>query len=135
MRAPSRVGYLGGSFDMFRVDHLDQFAAGHQSCDILVVGVYSDDLVVTQTGKTPLIPFAERLEIVRSMRGADVTVGQSSEFLSDIWQQVRFDVAFVPHAVDASHTDYEQMTSVGVDIVPLAPGRTTSSALKHHVSA
>ena len=134
MRKETIVGYLGGAFDMFRVDHLDQLIGAHERCDVLIVGVFTDELIAELTGKEPVIPFAERLEIVRSMRGADVTFCQNSELLSDVWVQVRFDVAFVPHAIDAAHTDYNELASVGVEVIPLPPGRVTTSALKQYVS-
>lgn len=126
----AKVGYLSGSFDMFRIDHLDQLEAASRRCEVLVVGVHTDELVLKLTGKAPVMPFGERLEIVRWMQQVGVAVAQSSEFLCDMWDVVRFDLAFVPRALDAAQTDYEQLEQLGVEIVPLPTGRSTASILR-----
>jgi cytidyltransferase-like protein len=122
-----RVGYVSGAFDMFRVDHLDQLRAARERCNVLVVGVHTDEVVFAQTGKTPVIPFEERLEVVRWMRDVDVVVAQDTEFLAEAWARTRFDVAFVPHAIDAGHTDYQALDALGVAIIPLPGGRISAT--------
>ena len=47
-------------------------------CDRLIVGVSTDDLVHKMKKKTPIVPFDERIEIVRSMKYVDATVPQES---------------------------------------------------------
>lgn len=61
------IGYTAGVFDLFHVGHLNLLKNAKGMCDKLVVGVTTDDLV-TYKGKHAMIPFEDRLEIVRSIR-------------------------------------------------------------------
>ena len=70
------IGYTAGVFDLFHVGHLNLLKNAKGMCDKLVVGVTTDDLV-TYKGKHAMIPFEDRLEIVRSIRFVDAVVPQS----------------------------------------------------------
>lgn len=72
------VGYLPHGFDLFNVEHLGLVAAASGLCDRLVVGVYDDDEVLARTGRPPVVPLAERLDIVGCVRGVDEVVVHSS---------------------------------------------------------
>jgi len=72
------IGYTSGVFDLFHVGHLNLFKNAKSMCDKLVVGVSTDVLVGEYKDKTPLIPFADRLEIVRSIIYVDAVVPQES---------------------------------------------------------
>jgi cytidyltransferase-like protein len=68
------VGYLPHSFDLFNVAHLDLIASARERCDRLVVAVLADDEVLRRSGRPPVVPLAERLEIVSQVRGVDSVV-------------------------------------------------------------
>jgi len=70
------IGYTAGVFDLFHVGHLNLLKNAKGMCDKLVVGVTTDDLV-TYKGKHAMIPFEDRLEIVRSIRFVDAVVPQN----------------------------------------------------------
>ncbi len=70
------IGYTAGVFDLFHVGHLNLLKNAKGMCDKLVVGVTTDDLV-SYKGKRAMIPFEDRLEIVRSIRFVDAAVPQS----------------------------------------------------------
>lgn len=70
------IGYTAGVFDLFHVGHLNLLKNAKGMCDKLVVGVTTDDLV-SYKGKRAMIPFEDRLEIVRSIRFVDAVVPQS----------------------------------------------------------
>lgn len=72
------VGYLQHGFDLFNVEHLDLVAAASARCERLVVGVYDDEQVLARTGRPPVVPLAERLDIVASVRGVDEAVVHTS---------------------------------------------------------
>jgi len=63
-------------------------------CDRLIVGVTTDDLV-SYKNKIPVIPFAERLEIVRIIRFVDTAIPQISRDKYEVWQKLRFNRIFV----------------------------------------
>ncbi|MBR4765533.1 MAG: adenylyltransferase/cytidyltransferase family protein [Clostridia bacterium] len=70
------IGYTAGVFDLFHIGHLNLLKNAKGMCDKLVVGVTTDDLV-TYKGKRAMIPFEDRLEIVRSIKYVDAVVPQS----------------------------------------------------------
>lgn len=70
------IGYTAGVYDLFHVGHLNLLKNAKSMCDKLIVGVTTDDLV-TYKGKHSMIPFEDRLEIVRSIKFVDAVVPQS----------------------------------------------------------
>jgi len=69
------IGYAAGVFDLFHVGHLNLLKNAKGMCDKLVVGVTVDDLV-TYKGKKAMIPFEDRIEIVRSIKYVDAAIPQ-----------------------------------------------------------
>ena len=69
------IGYTAGVYDLFHIGHLNLLKNAKGMCDKLVVGITTDDLV-TYKGKHALIPFEDRLEIVRSIKYVDAVVPQ-----------------------------------------------------------
>lgn len=68
-------GYTAGVFDLFHIGHLNLLKNAKGMCDKLVVGVTVDDLVIYK-GKHAMIPFEDRIEIVRSCKYVDAAVPQ-----------------------------------------------------------
>jgi glycerol-3-phosphate cytidylyltransferase len=89
-----RVGYAPGVFDLFHVGHLNILRHAATLCDRLVVGVVSDEMAVRAKGITPVIPLAERLEIIRSLRMVDEAVPETVPEKLQVWEELRFDVIF-----------------------------------------
>lgn len=69
------IGYTTGVYDLFHIGHLNLFKNAKGLCDKLVVGVTVDELVFYK-GKQALIPFEDRIEMVRSCKYVDVAVPQ-----------------------------------------------------------
>ena len=69
------VGYTAGVFDLFHIGHLNLLKNAKGMCDKLVVGVTTDELV-SYKGKQALIPFADRIEIVRAIQYVDAAIPQ-----------------------------------------------------------
>lgn len=69
------IGYTAGVYDLFHIGHLNLLKNAKGMCDKLVVGVTVDDLVEYK-GKRPMIPFEDRIEIVRSIKYVDAAVPQ-----------------------------------------------------------
>lgn len=73
------IGYTAGVYDLFHIGHLNLFKNAKGMCDYLVVGVTTDELASYKKENPnikPVIPFSERIEIVRSIRYVDSAVPQ-----------------------------------------------------------
>ena len=67
------IGYTTGVYDLFHIGHLNLFKNAKGMCDKLVVGVTVDELVQYK-GKHAMIPFEDRIELVRSCKYVDAAV-------------------------------------------------------------
>ena len=69
------IGYTTGVYDLFHIGHLNVMKNAKGMCDKLIVGVTVDELVAYK-GKKAMIPFEDRIEIVRSIKYVDAAVPQ-----------------------------------------------------------
>lgn len=88
------IGYAPGAYDMFHVGHLNILRRAAAECDHLIAGVVSDEVVRAAKGKAPIVPFRERVEIVRSVRYVDEAVPDEHVDKFDSWRQLGYDVLF-----------------------------------------
>jgi glycerol-3-phosphate cytidylyltransferase len=88
------IGYTTGVFDLFHIGHLNLLRNARSMCDRLVVGVTTDELV-SHKHKVAVIPFHERMEIVRACRYVDAVIAQEELDKFKAWEKVKFDVLFV----------------------------------------
>lgn len=69
------LGYTSGVYDLFHIGHLNLLKNARGLCDKLIVGVSVDELVKYKNKKA-VIPFEERIEIVRSIKYVDSAIPQ-----------------------------------------------------------
>lgn len=74
-----------GTFDLFHIGHLNLLRRLRELGDRLVVGVSTDQFNLLKS-KRPVIPFSNRIEIVRSIKYVDVA------FAEERWDQKRDDI-------------------------------------------
>ena len=111
------IGYTSGVYDLFHIG--------------LIVGVSVDELVAYKH-KRAVIPFAERLEIVRSIKYVDAAIPQDDLDKYKMWEKLHFDVLFVGD--DWFNTpSWKEMeakfATVGVRVVYFPRTKGTSSTL------
>lgn len=116
------VGYTTGVYDMFHIGHLNIIRKAKAACDYLIVGVSTDELVLQEKNKTPVIPFNERLAIIEALKYVDMVVPQTSKDKFAAWEEFHFDKMFV--GSDWQGTPQwkkyeEELKPVGVEIVYL----------------
>ena len=125
------IGYTSGVFDLFHIGHLNILRNAKSMCDKLVVGVTSDELV-SYKNKRAVIPFHERMEIVRSNKYVDAVIPQETMDKFEIWKKIRFDIMFVGddwYKTDKWEKLEQTFTEVGVRIVYFPYTKGTSSTL------
>lgn len=88
------IGYTTGVFDLFHIGHLNILKKAKEQCDYLIVGVTVDELV-SYKNVTAIIPFEERIEIVKAVSCVDEVVAQSSMNKREAWERLKFDKMFV----------------------------------------
>lgn len=130
------IGYTTGVFDMFHVGHLNVLRRAKEQCDYLIVGVSTDELVEREKNKTPVIPYAERAEIVRAIKYVDQVVAQPDKNKVAAWQRYHFDKMFVGSDWKGTpqwKTIEEEFKPLGVEIVyfPYTDG-ISSTILRPH---
>ena len=131
-----RVGYVPGVFDMFHIGHLNILRNARLACDYLVAGVVSDDRAFDAKGQAPIVPIAERLEIVSSVRFVDEAVVEDVPSKLEMWERIRFDVIIKGDdwrgtaKGDKLERDF---AAVGVEVVYLPYTMHTSSTMLRRV--
>ncbi|GFO59398.1 cytidyltransferase [Geomonas silvestris] len=129
------IGYTTGVYDLFHIGHLNLLRNAKSMCDKLIVGVTTDELV-SYKNKRSVIPFEERLEIVRSNRYVDAVIPQESMNKFEAWEKIKFDVMFVGddwYSSDKWQQLEQQFNEVGVRIVYFPYTKGTSSTLINSV--
>ena len=127
-----RIGYTTGVFDMFHIGHLNILKRAKEYCEYLIVGVSTDELVLSYKQKSPIIPFEERCEIIASCKYVDRVVPQTTRDKFAAYEQYKFDVMFVgddwkgkPLFVEVE----KKMNLYGVDVVYFPYTEGTSSTI------
>jgi len=88
------IGYTAGVFDLFHIGHLNLLKNAKGMCDKLIVGVTVDDLVAYK-GKRPLVPFEDRIEIIRNVKCVDAAVPQETMDKATMCKKVKASLLFV----------------------------------------
>lgn len=134
MKKKYKIGYTTGVYDMFHIGHLNILKKCKEQCDVLIVGISTDELVWSKKKKSVVIPYNERVEIVKAIKYVDKVVSQNTLMKFDAWENLRFDVMFVgddwkgtPRWVKLD----KEFAKFGVDIIyfPYTDG-TSSTLLK-----
>lgn len=129
------VGYTTGVYDLFHIGHLNLLRNAKSMCDKLVVGVTTDELV-SYKNKKSVIPFEERLEIVRAIEYVDAVIPQETMDKFEAWEKIKFDVMFVGDDWFKSEKWEvldQKFKDVGVRIVYFPYTKGTSSTLINEV--
>jgi len=117
------VVYTSGTFDMLHINHLRMIEYARGLGELLIVGVNTDDLVI-QHKSEPIIPFNERIELVRALRWPNIVIPQHSLDHSDKVKKLKFDVFVVG---DDWFGKYDYLEDLGVNVVYFPYGQGVSS--------
>ena len=127
-----KIGYTTGVYDLFHIGHLNILKRAKEQCDYLIVGVSTDEIVREYKNKTPVIPFEERLEIVRNVKCVDAAIPQDDLDKYKMWERLHFDILFVGDDWH-NHPRWNEMEAkfkaVGVRVVYFPYTKGTSSTI------
>jgi glycerol-3-phosphate cytidylyltransferase len=133
-----RIGYAPGAYDLFHVGHLNILRHAKAHCDVLIAGVVSDEMCELAKGRAPVIPLAERLEIVSHISYVDQAIAEVVPDKLETWRSVQFNVLFKGDdwrgtaKGDKLERDF---AAVGVEVVYFPYTMHTSSSLLRRVLA
>jgi len=125
-----RIGYAAGAFDLFHIGHLNILKHAKSQCDYLIAGVVSDEMLRMTKGIDPVIPLAERLEIVQSVKFVDEARAEVVPDKLETWRDVRFDVFFKGddwRGTEKGLRLEKEFAEVGVEVVYFPYTVSTSS--------
>lgn len=88
------IGYTTGVYDLFHIGHLNLLKNAKSLCDKLIVGVSTDELV-SYKNKRAVIPYSERIEIVKNIKYVDSVVPQNDMDKLKAWEKLKFDIMYV----------------------------------------
>jgi glycerol-3-phosphate cytidylyltransferase len=126
----ARIGYAAGAFDLFHIGHLNILKHAKSECDFLIAGVVSDEMLELTKGVAPVVPLAERLEIVRSITYVDDAIPEVVPDKLDTWHELKFDVFFKGddwRGTEKGLRLEREFAVVGVEVVYFPYTVTTSS--------
>lgn len=125
------IGYTAGVYDLFHIGHLNLLKNAKGMVDKLVVGVTVDELV-TYKGKRAMIPFEDRIEIVRSIKYVDAVIPQYDMNKLKICKKLGASILFVGddwYDTDKWRQYEEELAEAGIRIVYFPYTKGVSSTL------
>ena len=118
------VVYTSGTFDMLHINHLKMIEYARALGDILIVGVNTDELVASYKS-TPIIPFEERIALMKAIKGPDIVIPQRSLDHTDKVDKLHFDIFVVG---DDLVGKYDYLKEQGIQVVYFPYGEGISSS-------
>lgn len=125
------IGYAAGAFDLFHIGHLNILRQAKAHCDYLIAGVVSDERLIQTKGRAPVIPLAERMEIVSHISYVDQVYAETLPDKLQVWEELGFNTFFkgddwkgTPRGQDLE----DRFGQVGVKVIYFPYTQQTSSS-------
>jgi glycerol-3-phosphate cytidylyltransferase len=132
------TGFASGSFDMFHVGHLNFIRKAREQCDKLIIGLNSDEFIYSYKHKYPVIPTADRKEILKACRYVDDVIIKDMPDNFAVWEKYHYDKLFIGSDYRGSEQYIELdklLKQVNADVVILPyTERISSSILRERIS-
>lgn len=125
------IGYTTGVFDLFHIGHVNILRNAKAMCDKLIVGVTVDELVLYK-GKRSVIPFSERIEVVRACKYVDVAIPQNDMDKVSAAKKNHANVLFVGddwYDTDKWKGHESDLEKIGCKVIYFPYSQATSSSL------
>jgi len=123
MIAGKTVVYTSGTFDLLHINHIKMIEYARKLGDILIIGVNTDELVNTYKSEL-IVPFEERIAMVKALKYPDIVIPQKSLDHTDKVKKLNFDIFVVG---DDWAGKYDYLKDLGVTVVYFPYGNGVSS--------
>lgn len=125
------IGYAAGAFDLFHIGHLNILRQAKAHCDYLIAGVVSDERLIQTKGRAPVVPLAERMEIVAHISYVDQVYAETLPDKLQVWEELGFNTFFKGDDWKGSARGQdleERFGQVGVKVIYFPYTQQTSSS-------
>ena len=90
-----KIGYTQGVFDILHIGHINLINHAKQYCDYLIVGINSDQLVLSYKHKTPIINEEDRKTIIENLKAVDECIVVDTLDKVKVLTEHHFDAIFI----------------------------------------
>ncbi len=110
-----------------------------ERCDKPIVGVSTDENVISYEHKKPIVSFDERIRIIKAVRYVDYVLEQSDMDKLKVWERLHYNVMFNGNDWKNSSMYNEieaKLNSVGVKVefIPHTDGVSTTMMLSEKIN-
>ena len=117
------VVYTSGTFDMFHSNHLKMIEYAKGLGGTLIVGVSTDELVASYK-TAPVVPFEERIAIIKALKYPDIVIPQRTLDHTELVKKINMDVFVVG---DDWVGKYDYLKDLGVEVFYFPRGEGVST--------
>ena len=124
-----RVVYVQGTWDLFHIGHLNILRKARRIATKLIVGVNTDKSVQEYKGDYPVIPYQERVEILKACSLVDEVVMSKMIFNIDNLKKLNVDVIVLGSDWKNRYLEgKEEAQKAGIEIIyfPYTEGISTT---------
>ena len=119
------VVYTSGTFDMFHSNHLKMIEYAKGLGGTLIVGVSTDELVASYKA-APIVPFEERIAIIKALKYPDIVIPQRTLDHTELVKKINMDVYVVG---DDWTGKYDYLRDLGVTVFYFPRGEGVSTTI------
>jgi len=124
-----RVVYVQGTWDLFHIGHLNILRKARKIATKLIVGVNTDESVQEYKGDYPVIPYQDRVEILKACSLVDEVVMSKMIFNVDNLKKLNVDVIVLGSDWKNRYLEgKEEAQKAGIEIIyfPYTEGISTT---------
>lgn len=130
MNKTYKVGYIAGMFDILHAGHIHILKYAKSQCDHLIVAVGTDEFMLTRKGRNSIMPYEERVEIIKAIRYVDQVVPETNLNKIGEYNKYHFNVMFSgdDHIYEETYIrTTDELKKLGVDTIFIPRVKNLSS--------
>lgn len=134
-----KIGFKNGAYDILQPGHIGGFDDAHDACDILIVGINSDESIqnykpVKENVPRPIITETQRADVLLGLESVDGVIIFDDANPSELIKTIKPDVYITSDEYRGKHlAEFDAMRDVGGEIVytSIRDGYSTSAVVRH----